>query len=175
METNFMTVKEQSLLDRVKLFFSDVQLGMSAYQIKHFVLNDESFPLPDSKYHQSKLELYTRWQKIVDLEFAFRKNAAQTKLLRAQKLKWQTVLDSATGHERLEAEAQIELLDIEAEQQQTARMFLQKNSAETLREMRVFLDVVEDLEGKVRYESKEAAEAEHWMAVHANKNGYMSR
>ncbi len=167
METTFLTVKEQSLLDHVQVFFDDVQLGMSAFQIKHFVLNDEAFPLPDSKYHQAKLELYTRWQKIVDLEFAFKKSRAQTKLLHAQKLKWQETLQSATGHTRLEAEAQIELLDIEMEQQQTACMFQQKSCGETLREMRIFLDVVENLEGKVLYESKEAAEAEHWMVVHA--------
>jgi hypothetical protein len=165
METNLLTQNEQSLLDKIKLFFDDMQIGMSAFQIKHFVLNDESFPLPDSKYHQAKLELYTRWQKIVDLEFAFKKNGVQMKLQHAQRMKWQEALHSASSYERLEAEAQIELTELEMEQLRAALMFLQKTCAETFREMRVFLEVVEELKNKLIYESKEAAEAEHWMAV----------
>ncbi len=158
---------DRSFLGQAQAFFDDLQLGMSAFKIRSFVLNDESFPLPDSKYHQAKLELYSRWQKILDLELDFRKNRAQQKLLAAQRMKWQAALDAEAAFERLEAEAQIELLAVEAERHQTAESFLHKNCAETLREMRVFLEVVEELRSELRYETREASEPAHWTAVQA--------
>lgn len=169
MELSLLSAKDHSCLQQIDDFFEDLQLGMSAFQIRHFVLNDESFPLPDSKYHQAKLELYTRWQKTADLEYAFRKNVAKSKLFEARRLKWESALDTGSSHERLEAEAQIELLEIEREELRAARLSLQKSCAETVREIRVFLAVVEEMRPQLRYDSKEAAEPEHWLAVQASR------
>lgn len=167
MKSKFLSVQDKSFLQDVQQFFEDLQLGMSAHQIKHFVLNDESFPLPDSKYHQAKLELYSRWQKIVDLEFSYRKNRAQCKLVQANIRKWESCLNTEIEHEAMEARAQIELLQIDLEQLQTARLFLQKSRAETFREMRIFKEVIEETGPHLIYENKEAAEADHWRTVHA--------
>lgn len=165
MDNNFLTKQEHGFLQQVQCFFDELQLGMSAFQIKHFVLNDEAFPLPDSKYHQAKLELHTRWQKIVDLEFSHKKNLAQIKLLIAQQQKWRAALSSDIDYECAEAAAQIEILQIDIEQLSMAETFLQKNVSETFREMRIFHEVLEAMQGQLGYDSKEAAEAEHWHIV----------
>ncbi len=167
MGSALLSHREQSFLAEVREYFGDLQLGMSAFQIRNFVLSDESFPLPDSKYHQAKLELYTRWQKITDLELSLRKSRAEAKLLQVRRLKWQANLVSELSHERLEAEAQIELLQIEEERLEISRVALQKSCAETLREMRVFCEVVQELETHLCYDSREAAEPEFWHQVQA--------
>jgi hypothetical protein len=54
-----------SFITKLFKFFTGLQNGMSAFQIRRFVLSAEEFPTPASKYWQCKREIFARMQSIV--------------------------------------------------------------------------------------------------------------
>lgn len=55
-------------------------LGMTAYQIKNFVLNKKEYPTEWAKLQQAKLELYIRFKNIILLYFDWLEAKAKAKL-----------------------------------------------------------------------------------------------
>ena len=66
-------------------------LGMTEYQIKHFVLSDREYPTDAAKYRQTVRELHTRW----DAYWADQDRLDQIKVERIQQ---QAIVDFSSLH-----------------------------------------------------------------------------
>jgi len=79
-ELNLVTGKENRVLcEEILKHFATVPQGMTAFQIKNFILSDLDFPTPDSKWWQAKLELWVRMQNIIAMHYDDRKRTAKVK------------------------------------------------------------------------------------------------
>ncbi len=57
-----------------------VPMGMSEFQINHFVLNDKEYPTEWSKFQQTKLTLYIGIQSLVDMYFQAQESSANIEM-----------------------------------------------------------------------------------------------
>lgn len=70
--------------------------GMSDLQISKFILNDIDFPTDFGKYTQAKLELYSRYEAIVNAFLDYRKTGVEIGKLKAQMENHRYSIESAT-------------------------------------------------------------------------------
>lgn len=161
--------QDTSILNEIERFFSDLQLGMSQFQISHFVLNDRDFPLPFSKYRQAKLELWNRYNSLIDLEYDFKKTVLEQKKLRVQEQKKKYELHKyrlAPDHTKQEIEIDIDLIVLEREKKETLLLSIKKIAAEKFREMRVFVEEIRKNESLMPQGNQDEQDVEHWKKIH---------
>lgn len=152
-------------------FLDHVAMGMSDLQIKKFVLNDREFPTPYSKMKQSKLELWGRFDNIMQMRFEYEKLLIEVNLhdLRATKLKAKKVLEDAGGvavsSEDPEAQAEARLEELEAARKRYALNVIKKTCTEKLREMKSFYDVYSQFQelDELQEDSQAKKEIEYWV------------
>jgi len=164
-ELELLDNSNKELCNEIYKFFKTVPQGMSAFQIKNFVLGDLEFPTPDSKYWQAKLELFIRLQNIISLHYDYRKRKAS---IRISKAKVEECLDKKNsaikGYEKELFDAKAERYTIEIEENEFALMNITKTVNDKLLEMQTFWKAMQDLEPLLEFsnENKEEQEETFW-------------
>lgn len=131
-----------------------VQLGMTPFQLEHFVLNRREFPTDFARFQQAKLELYHRIQILFDLHYQYRKAEAEIKLAEGEIERLQ---EEALGKTR---EAKIELQQIEKAKNEFQLTHIRQQALDRLKEALVFKEVYEAHRQFDEMNPKEMAELE---------------
>ncbi len=146
-----------------KLFaisLDDVPLGMTRFQILHFVLNKKEFTNAWAQFKQAKFELFHRMQIFADLYYQLRKTEAEIKLAKAEKRQLQK-----KEKDRDIREAKLELKQIEIDKSEFAIVNIKRQAGDRLNEALAFYEVYnnynQELEGKSK-EELEKMEVESW-------------
>lgn len=129
-----------------------INLGMTEFQIKHFVMSRREFCTDFMQLQQAKFELFNRIQSMFDLYYQYRKAGAQKRLASA------TIDDLLAKPKTKIREAKIELQEIEIEKFDFQRIGLRKLAKDKLAEMMAFLDIYKqykNLEGLPKGERDE--------------------
>lgn len=79
-----LSAEQMSFLKDMEKVSAAIPGGMSDLQISKFILNDTDFPTDFGKYRQAKLELYTRYEVIVNAFLDYRKTGVEISKLKAQ-------------------------------------------------------------------------------------------
>lgn len=156
--------------------------GMSAYQIRTFVLNKVEYPTPDSVYKQCLTELWTRYQGLLDLIKQYADNQAKQKLTDARRRKFESLAKRPEGStpqspDHILAECDINLAKAQLAQNQLEHLRRQvpliiHSAKETMREMLVYYEAFEEAKNNRRYDTIEAAQRGDWMARSAMRIRY---
>ena len=136
-------------LDLLAIGIPKVPLGMSDYQVKHFVMNFREFPTPFAQYAQSKLEVYSALNAIWDMYYNCRKALLDKALAECEIER----LMSAEQTQRTEIE--IELQRLEIEKCDFAIANLRLSAMSKLAELKSFMDIYKTYQ----YLEDESAEA----------------
>ena len=139
--------KDELFIASIGELLDKVQLGMSELQIKRFVLNDVEFPTDFGKYKQAKLELWVRFQNIVNLYFDYEQTIAEIELLEAE------IDELKRSGDRISL-AKAKIKEVEIEKKRFNLEVIKKTVFEKLREARVFYEVYD------RFKDFDKADAE---------------
>jgi len=146
----------------------DVHRGHSSFQIHHFILNDDDFPLYADKYWQAKLELSGRLDGVYTEMFSLRDVEIDIQLLLLKVDRIEEQLEKIEDPSSTKARELV--LRREQYQNRIAQRKIQKRSLvqhikNRFREMRHFknaMDVTEPLLEASSYEEKDGL---HWQAI----------
>jgi len=148
--------------------FQTVPQGMTAFQIRNFVLSDKDFPTVDSKWWQAKLELWVRLQNVIQMHYDHRKRSAKIKELKADIMEQDDIASdlSIRDYEMLRAEAIAEQLAVEVEENEFSLTMIQKGIGDKMKEMDTFWQAMQNFEGNMLFskKDKEEQEAAFWTA-----------
>jgi len=101
------TTEDKQMLLSVSKLISDIHKGHSDIQIKDFILNDIEYPTPYGKFMQVKMELVSRYSRLVDAHFDIKETEIKAKM------KERDLLNSTDDLERQLLEVQLERLQVE--------------------------------------------------------------
>ncbi len=134
--------------------------GMTSFQIKNFVLSDQNFPTPDSKFWQCRLEMWSRMQSVMSSYFLFRKTQAELEIQEGELEVWSAKPDC---NEKVR-NGNIRLKEVEIQEKEFQLFTIGKSTAEALREMSVYRDEFEELKKHIKHnpDDKETQEFEFW-------------
>ncbi len=140
----------ESIIDRI---FRKMPLGMTKYQIQNFVLNTVDYPTPDSRYWQAKFELWQRIMKLYGLQFDYEETCAKIFYYDARIKK-----DEDDPAE----EAKKQLYLVKKARAEFSKVMIKKNAEDTLREIRVFMETIREIEPNMKHskDEKETQEEE---------------
>ena len=164
-ELELLDNSNKELCNEVYSFFKTVPQGMTAFQIKNFVLDDLEFPTPDSKYWQAKLELFIHLQNIISLHYDYRKRKANIRVSKAKIEECSDKKNSAIkGYEKELFDAKAERYTIEIEENEFALMNITKTVNDKLLEMQTFWEAMQNLKSQLEFsnENKEEQEETFW-------------
>lgn len=164
-ELELLDKTNKELCESVYKFFRTVPQGMSAFQIRNFALGDLEYPTPDSKYWQAKLFLYVRLQNVISIHYDHRKRKARIRISKAkiEECNYKTK-GTLEEYEREILNAKAEIYNIEVEENEFALMNIKKTLNDILLEMKIFLNIMAELEPLLEFstENKEEQEAQYW-------------
>ncbi len=112
-----------------------VQLGMTPFQIQHFVLNRREFTTDFAQFQQAKLELYHRLQNLFDLYY--QRRTARANILLAEG----TIENLERKKPGKIRDAKIELQKVELDRNNFTLLNIQHTAMEKLKEASVFKKV----------------------------------
>lgn len=145
--------------------FSELQSGMSRYQIHKFVLNPVEFPTPDSVWHQCLRELIGRFDSLAGLESELRQLRIKAELHTVKQKKYERAAASCTDDlERQELRLKAQLEREKAEQAQRRIPFVLRQIKDTSYETKAFLDAYREAKRQRVFEHHEDAEPFNWYA-----------
>jgi hypothetical protein len=128
------------------------------FQIRNFILNEIDWPTDEGKYHQSVRELFARYENLIHLSYQYRvlKNEIEVHELKKEELELDLNLMRPEEHnmsslkkmkmKKRRFELYIEKEQIEIDDKKRRLVLLKKQASETMREMEVFIDVVNTLD-----------------------------
>lgn len=152
--------RDELFLVSISDILNKVKIGMTDIQIQNFVLNNVEFPTDFSKFKQAKLELWARFENIVNMHFDYRKTQAEIELLKAEREALEKKGDSI-------AKARIKLKEIEVERKQFQLKVIEKTALEKIEEAKSFYKTYEKhkhFDDGVKKEDIEKLERDYWRA-----------
>jgi len=164
-ELELLDNSNKELCNEIYKFFKTVPQGMSAFQIKNFVLGNLEHPTIDSKYWQAKLELFVRLQNIISMHYDYRKRKATIRMLKAKIEECYDKKNCAIkSYEKELFDAKAERYSIEIEENEFALMNIIKTVNDKLLEMQTFWETMQYLEPLLEFsnENKEEMEETFW-------------
>jgi hypothetical protein len=143
--------------------FEHLMLRHSEFQIENFIIGQ--FITPDRKHRQCLQELWTRYQALLSEWYDIEKLKIELRRLALKE-------KSFAGNE-INEEQQIDLDEIKLMTTHTGvRLEMSKSKmTETLREMKKFWEMYNQLEGQRKFKTYEEAEPEYWQNKLPKKNG----
>jgi len=145
--------------------FTELQSGMSRYQIHKFVLNPVEFPTPDSVWHQCLRELIGRFDSLAGLESELRQLRIKAELHTVKQKKYERAASNSTDElERQELKLKAQLEREKAEQAQRRIPFVLRQIKDTSYEAKAFLDAYRVAKRQRVFEHHEDAEPFNWYA-----------
>lgn len=162
-EDNFITElfqqdEQKKDLTRLLKDIKAVPLGMSEFQINHFVLNGIEYPTDWSKFRQTKMQLHVGIQSLVDMAFQVQEAQANIELTTAQIDELENGIVSKVN------EARIKLKKIDIEKNRFKIASITHTAKEKLREIMAFYAVFRELKGfdSISTEDSKQLEEETW-------------
>lgn len=152
------------VINKANSFFGDLFNGHSEYQIKNFILNDQDFPLSDDKYYQAMREGYVRYEELLNMSFQLRKVEDEIELLNIDLEELQKKNDDENDFNIRRNEVRKKMIADNILQLVLGKDNIKKRLESTLREMKIFVDVVDILKGVKKYDNYEEKEKESWDA-----------
>lgn len=156
---NLLLVPEESknLVGEVYKFLNTVRLGHSKLQIEKFILNSVDYPTDFSKFIQAKLELWVRFEALIQSHYDFSKLECEIDLEQAKILKARDELESLDikDYTKKRLEAEIKLAEVEKENKEYRMAIIKKQVLEKVREMKVLYDCLKKYEKLNTDEEKE--------------------
>lgn len=142
-------------IEKISIDLSGIQLGMSEFQIRNFVLNKKEFPTEFTQFRQAKMELYTRVQTFNDLYYQYRKANAKIKLSEAII----EDLENSNISQKMR-DAKIELQEIEIEKNNLSIFNIKKQATEKLNEALTFYETYKKYQYFEKMSDEEISEHE---------------
>ncbi len=159
----------KKLCESIMKMFSTVPQGMTSFQIQNFVLSDLEFPTIDSKWWQSKLELWVRMQSIIYTHYDYRKKVAKIKELKSDidELEYNNSKLGEDTKSKIQAERNISIIEyktVEIEENEFNIMYLKKGISDKVKEIISFWEMMKKLEPEMKFskDDKEEQEKEYW-------------
>lgn len=162
MELELIRKEDKEIVEKAEKFFEPLHRGHSHFQIEHFILNDEDFPLPDDKYYQAMLETYARYENLINYHYQYRKLANEIRLL---ELDIQDLNAERISSKRREVITSIKENEILFRKLQMHT--IERNVEYACREIRSFLVCMDNVKPHMKYKDYESKEKEHWLRVYA--------
>ena len=134
---------DKELMKKTFEFFTTTPFGNTEFQIMNFVLNKVEYPTPFSKFRQSKLELWTRFQSLMEDHFQYREALANIELEKAKISDWSTDDDPIK-------KAKIKLSEINIDKNIFKMQVIKKLVQDKIREMNIFYRVTLEEEPKIK-------------------------
>jgi hypothetical protein len=144
------------LMDDIK----SVPMGMSEFQIDHFVLNGIEYPTDWAKFQQVKLQLHLGIQSLVDMSFQVQEAQARIELNGAEIEDLTLSSASAPNHTTTINNAKAKLKQISIEKNKFKIASIQYTAHEKLREILAFYAIFKSLKEFDRITSEQSAEME---------------
>jgi hypothetical protein len=123
--------------DEFKEFFNlslgNVIMGMTPFQIRHFILNRREFPTDFAQFMQAKLELFQRVQLLNEMVFDYQKTEAEIDLAEIE-------IEELRQKEGKRPPIQIRLQEIEIAKGRLKLANIKKVAVDKLREAIIFLE-----------------------------------
>jgi hypothetical protein len=138
------------LLEDIK----SVPMGMSEFQINHFVLNGIEFPTDWAKFQQTKLQLHLGIQSLVDMSFQAQEAQANIELAQGQAEELEAGMVSKV------TAAKIKLREISIEKNRFKIASIQYTAKEKLREILAFYAMFKSLKDMDSITPEQSAELE---------------
>jgi len=123
--------QDKKMFQEVISFLKDFSEGMSPIQIENFVLNDIEFPTSYGKFQQSKFELYSRFNQLIDLYYDIQEKKIKIKQ------KERKILNSEDDLEK-------ELLELQKEKLEIQLLSLESRVKTITKEASVFFKVYQE-------------------------------
>lgn len=146
-ELELVEERDSELMNKAIEFFSSTSFGMSELQIRKFVINKLEYPTAWSKWRQAKIEMWIRYQNIINMHFDYREAIAKIDLERAKIANW--IKDS---DELLKAK--VKLSQIEIDRNKFKINVIKKQVKDVIKEMGVFYDIVKEEEPNITSDEK---------------------
>lgn len=153
------------ILALTKDFDTQLIQGMSAYQIRHFVLNDVEFPTADAKYYQCLKEMYTRHEALVEMQFEYEDLEDDLDIAEADYASLFAENPQSSKREK----ATLRKTKRKSTKIQHTMDSLRRNAEDTMRELRVFYDLYLSLKEQTTHETYDAQEAATWKERFKNR------
>lgn len=145
----------RKMFETIKGFLEHLSTGMTPIQIKYFVLNEIEFPTPYSKFVQVKMELASRYTRVVEIYYAIRKNKAKIDI-------------KAEAMDAEKSSAKRNLLGIEREELEMKVLSLRAQLKTIIEEAKIFFAIYESYKDFDTLPQKEKVEMEAWSAKAKN-------
>lgn len=146
--------KDRKLMKKAFEFFNVTPFGNTEFQIRNFVLNNKEYPTPFSKYRQAKIELWARFQSLVEDHFQYREALADIELEKAKIEKWSQYDDPIK-------KARIKKARINIDRNLFKIQVIKKMVKDRIREMKIFYNIILEEEPKIRG-SEEEEDLRYW-------------
>lgn len=145
--------KDELFIASIGELLDTVHLGMSELQIEKFVLNKVDFPTDFGKYKQAKLELWVRFQNIINSYFDYEKTLAEIEYLQAK-------IEELRREGNKVSLAKAKIYEVEIERKKFNLEVIKKTVSEKLREAKVFYRVYDRFKHFERLSKDELDELE---------------
>ena len=166
--TAWLGEEHQQMLQASLDYFKDIDLGMTHFQITHFVLNDKEFPTAASKYFQARKEMFSRYTNLVNQYHECRLLEAEAELLNVEMFELEeTAAQKAPQGNRVARErATVHLLTVKREQKLMRIQFVKKEAMRQLREFQAFWQNHQHYGAMLKPGvTRELAEPEYWQTL----------
>lgn len=166
MDVKLDLIKEEdkALVGKAEKFFASLHQGHTDFQIKHFILKDEENPLPDSKYYQAMLEVYGRYENLVQQHYEHRKIENEIRLLELDIAEMSSYVMSCDRRQILS-----DMKRDEITMKKLHMKSVEKAVKSICREMKCFVGCMEELKPQLKYKDYESMQKHHWLLVHRNQ------
>lgn len=146
--------KDMGLVEKALQFFGSTFFGMTEWQIRKFILNDVEFPTPFSRWRQAKLEMWVRYQNIMNMHFDYREALAKIDLEKERIRNWERSKDPLLH-------AKIKISEVEIDRNKFKVYVIRKQVKDVLQEMSVYYDAVMEEMPKITQDDK-AEDVKFW-------------
>ena len=143
-------------------YFDDIDLGMTDFQITHFVLSDIEFPTAAAKYFQARKELFVRYTNLVNGYQECRELDAEAGMLKVQLMELENNVEMPAPR-RI---ALHHLFSVKLEKKEVRIAFVKKEASRQVREMQAFWRNHQHYGAQLKKGvTQELAEPEKWSAL----------
>lgn len=118
---------------------SSIPLGMTEFQVKHFVLNEKEYPTDFSKFTQAKLQLYIGLQMLMDFYFQYQEAEANIELANAE------IQEIKQNPSQITSAAKIRLKEIDIDKNKFKIESLKHTAKEKVKELNTFYSIYKNL------------------------------
>ena len=155
--------KDIQMLRTIEDKFGTLMLGHSEFQIKNFIIGQ--FITPDRKHRQCLHELWARYGSLVSMWYETEKLKLE---IRSLELKKSAVERESPLQDKEFLE--IDKIDLDMTHAMLKLTLSSHGLKETMREMKYFFGMMEELQDSRKYDNYEDGEAEFWEIKMKGKN-----